>query len=480
MLRFLKTASKVTVGLLSRGHRRLRRRIRCAHGPGYKPVAVYSGSMEPTIHVGGLALDRAIPSKNVRVGDVITFSDPYVKGRLVTHRVIHVLETPHGLAYRTKGDANPGAIRGRFASTDRSDASRSASRSPATSCTTLTPARCAASSSARQLSRSSSPSSGGSGAKKLRLRWAHSGMRRLSSSPVSPSPLRGSSRSSARRRSPARCSSVEHRHGGRAAQLLLGLARHGRTAGHVDRCRRWKRGRALDRPRHCALGSNVHPRLPDHERQQRDANRDAEPFVGPAGCVGRLRLRRRRHSLAGRRRLDDLNVTTSTTVAGRGTGTLRLGLSGTSWLYRDYSFQVDEAPEAPAHRPGRRSPRAASTSSWSASTTTTNLAGYDVYRSSGGAYTKLTATPLTALTYSDTATVDGTAYTYKFTAVSSGSPVLDEPRQHNRRPRLRTQRRPGTPTIDRARERRRHRRRLRQCRQRGQPLDLGHASRPAR
>jgi signal peptidase I len=71
-------------------------------------VAVYSGSMKPTIPVGGLAIDRAIPAHDVRVGDVITFSDPYVKGRLVTHRVIDILETPHGLAYRTKGDANPG------------------------------------------------------------------------------------------------------------------------------------------------------------------------------------------------------------------------------------------------------------------------------------------------------------------------------------------------------------------------------------
>ena len=63
--------------------------------------------------------------------------------------------------------------------------------------------------------------------------------------------------------------------------------------------------------------------------------------------------------------------------------------------------------------------------SWTASSTVTNLAGYDVYRSSGGAYTKLTATPLSVLTYSDTATSDGTTYTYKIHAVSSGAPILD-------------------------------------------------------
>jgi hypothetical protein len=121
-----------------------------------------------------------------------------------------------------------------------------------------------------------------------------------------------------------------------------------------------------------------------------------------------------------------LTVTTSATVAGRGTGTLRLGLSGSSWLYRDYSVHVDEAPEAPGAPTGAQKPAGRIDLAWTASSTTTNLAGYDVYRSSGGgAYVKLTATPQVGLTYSDTATVDGTAYTYKVHAVSSGTPILD-------------------------------------------------------
>jgi hypothetical protein len=120
-----------------------------------------------------------------------------------------------------------------------------------------------------------------------------------------------------------------------------------------------------------------------------------------------------------------LVVTTSVTVAGRGWGSLRLGLSGTSWLYRNYTFHLDEAPQAPGAPIGTQKPAGRIDLSWGASTTTTNLAGYDVYRSSGGAYTKLTATPQPALTYSDIATVDGTAYTYKIHAVSSGVPVLD-------------------------------------------------------
>lgn len=73
---------------------------------GFRPVAVYSGSMRPTLGVGSLAVDRVVPASSVRVGDVITFNDPYVKGRLVTHRVAQIVQTKQGLAYRTKGDAN--------------------------------------------------------------------------------------------------------------------------------------------------------------------------------------------------------------------------------------------------------------------------------------------------------------------------------------------------------------------------------------
>jgi hypothetical protein len=120
-----------------------------------------------------------------------------------------------------------------------------------------------------------------------------------------------------------------------------------------------------------------------------------------------------------------VTVTTSSTVAGRGAGSVRLGLSGISWLYRDYSLAIDEAPEAAGPPSALQKPAGRIDLSWTASSTTTNFAGYDVYRSSGAGYTKLNATPLTATTYSDTATADGTAYTYKVRALSSGSPVLE-------------------------------------------------------
>jgi signal peptidase len=107
MRRSLRTVSKVTVGLFAGSAVAFAALYAALIVGGYRPVAVYSGSMTPSIGVGGLAVDRTISAKDVRVGDVITFNDPYVKGRMVTHRVVAIIPTPHGLAYRTKGDANP-------------------------------------------------------------------------------------------------------------------------------------------------------------------------------------------------------------------------------------------------------------------------------------------------------------------------------------------------------------------------------------
>lgn len=75
---------------------------------GYKPFVVYSGSMAPRLAVGSLSFERAVPSSSLRRGDVVTFDDPYTPGRLVTHRIIRVIQSrQHGVVYRTKGDANP-------------------------------------------------------------------------------------------------------------------------------------------------------------------------------------------------------------------------------------------------------------------------------------------------------------------------------------------------------------------------------------
>jgi large repetitive protein len=118
-------------------------------------------------------------------------------------------------------------------------------------------------------------------------------------------------------------------------------------------------------------------------------------------------------------------VTTSLTVAGRGTGTFRLALGGSTWLYRDYTIALDAAPVAPGSLSATARAGGDVALAWTPSATTTNLAGYDVYRSAGGPYTKLNGSPIAGTTFTDATGAEGTAYTYKVRAVSSGAVALD-------------------------------------------------------
>src|SRR2546430_162105 len=106
-MRGLSTFARQTVSLLSG----LTVLLALAYGvlllAGFKPAAVYSGSMAPTLPVGSIAFDKPVASSSIHVGDEITFEDPYVAWRAVTHRVVRIVHTPGGLGYRTKGDANP-------------------------------------------------------------------------------------------------------------------------------------------------------------------------------------------------------------------------------------------------------------------------------------------------------------------------------------------------------------------------------------
>lgn len=62
------------------------------------------------------------------------------------------------------------------------------------------------------------------------------------------------------------------------------------------------------------------------------------------------------------------------------------------------------------------------TLSWSASTSS-NVTGYNIYRgtTSGGPYTKITSSPVAALTYTDNTVLGGTTYYYVGTAVNSSN-----------------------------------------------------------
>ncbi|MDO8750567.1 MAG: signal peptidase I [Dehalococcoidia bacterium] len=71
---------------------------------GINSLIVLSGSMEPTIHVGDIAMTRNVDPTTVGVGDVVT----YRSGKIfVTHRIIRVVDTPQGRQFEVKGDNNP-------------------------------------------------------------------------------------------------------------------------------------------------------------------------------------------------------------------------------------------------------------------------------------------------------------------------------------------------------------------------------------
>lgn len=69
---------------------------------GMTPMAVLSGSMEPTFHVGSLVFVKQCDPSDVKQGDPITFK--ISADTVVTHRVISI-DTVNQCFY-TKGDAN--------------------------------------------------------------------------------------------------------------------------------------------------------------------------------------------------------------------------------------------------------------------------------------------------------------------------------------------------------------------------------------
>ena len=73
---------------------------------GYHSFTVMSGSMEPAIATGDVVVNRPIAPLEARVGDVVTFSDPHTRGRLVTHRLRRVQVRGRTAQMVTKGDAN--------------------------------------------------------------------------------------------------------------------------------------------------------------------------------------------------------------------------------------------------------------------------------------------------------------------------------------------------------------------------------------
>lgn len=68
---------------------------------------VYSGSMEPALPAGSLAVSQPVDPTTIQVGDIIAFDPPWDPraGVIVSHRVIGVIDDD-SLGFITKGDAN--------------------------------------------------------------------------------------------------------------------------------------------------------------------------------------------------------------------------------------------------------------------------------------------------------------------------------------------------------------------------------------
>ena len=76
---------------------------------GYERYVITGGSMGQTIEKGSILWSKPIPTADLKVGDVITYTPPRDAGPegMVTHRIAWVGRDRDGQrVYRTKGDAN--------------------------------------------------------------------------------------------------------------------------------------------------------------------------------------------------------------------------------------------------------------------------------------------------------------------------------------------------------------------------------------
>ena len=73
---------------------------------GYRAEPVLSGSMEPTLPVGSLAVVKEVSAADVDRGDVVTFNTPGDPNSFTTHRIASVDQDGSRTVYRTRGDAN--------------------------------------------------------------------------------------------------------------------------------------------------------------------------------------------------------------------------------------------------------------------------------------------------------------------------------------------------------------------------------------
>ncbi len=69
-----------------------------------KIYVVLSGSMEPSLHTGGVVVSR--PLSQYGVGDIISFKSSAKSKEITTHRIVAIDQKGTDINYQTKGDAN--------------------------------------------------------------------------------------------------------------------------------------------------------------------------------------------------------------------------------------------------------------------------------------------------------------------------------------------------------------------------------------
>lgn len=89
----------VVIQVLSQGYANL---------AGFSMFRVVTGSMEPTIPVGGLLVVRQVDMASIQAGDIICFraQNASIFGEMMTHRVVGIHASAEGILFETKGDAN--------------------------------------------------------------------------------------------------------------------------------------------------------------------------------------------------------------------------------------------------------------------------------------------------------------------------------------------------------------------------------------
>jgi len=72
----------------------------------WNTYSVMSSSMEPAIKTGSLIITEKTRSKNLKIGDIITFIAPIKEKTSVTHRIINIKNNKNAVTISTKGDNN--------------------------------------------------------------------------------------------------------------------------------------------------------------------------------------------------------------------------------------------------------------------------------------------------------------------------------------------------------------------------------------